>query len=817
MVGLDIRQAIRSIVRTPLFTGVVVLLLALGIGANALIFTAVNALLLRPLPVPHPEQIVRLGVQRSPTHTSYEHPYLYARVLRERAHSFSEVFASWPMEMAFASGNRVESITGNTISGNYFFALGLTPALGRLFTTADEEHDAPFAVLSDGFWRRAFAGREDVVGRTINLRGSPFTVVGVLQPGFVDLDLDNRPDIWVPISAWKFWTGKADNTHAPSQLYMRLRGGVSVARAEADVRSLFPAMIAADFAGQPGATSDDMNHEKAMRPVLASGERGVSTLRKQFTGAVTAVMGGVVALLLLVCGNIGGLMLARAETHSREVGIRLSLGASRWSILRRTLVEAVLLSCAGAIVGLLIARWCGPWLLRFLPARRPLGIELTPDMRVVAFAAVICISSAVLMSVFPAINAFRTDLSGIMGRQSGRASRPRLSRGLVAFQVGLATLLMTGSLALMRTLDALRTQGPGFRREKLIIMTVNPQMAGVKIDQIPGVFDEVVRRARSLPGVQAVSLAQRALMRGVGFKGNVGRVGSRITFADSLNVSLNGVSLDHFANMRMRIIQGRGFEPTDNKGKPRPVIVSESFARQFFPGMDPIGQTFGKGGIGSVIRPDDQIVGVVNDAKYRSMREIPPPTVYSLLDDDALRFEGMVLHVSVRSNPASTIAALTEMLRGVGPGLAPTDVATMEQEIDTSLWQERLLATLSSIFALLSAVLAGLGLFGMLAYAVSRRTREIGIRVAVGATVRRIALMIGRDAASAVVPGLLLGLAAYAACSRVVAALLYGITPWDAMSITGATVCLIAVSVFATLFPAIRAAMIQPSQALRDE
>lgn len=817
MVGLDIRQAIRSMVRTPLFTGVVALLLALGIGANALIFTVVNALLLRPLPVPHPEQIVRLGVQRSPAHTSYEHPYLYARVLRERAPSFSEVFASWPMEMAFASGNRVESITGNTISGNYFSALGLTPALGRLFTTADEEHDAPLAVLSYGFWRRAFAGREDVVGRTINLRGSPFTVVGVLQPGFVDLDLDNRPDIWVPISAWKFWTGKADNTHAPAQLYMRLRGGVSVAQAEADVRSLFPAMIAADFAGQPGATSDDMNHEKAMRPVLASGERGVSTLRKQFTGAVTAVMGGVVALLLLVCGNIGGLMLARAETHSREVAIRLSLGASRWSILRRTLVEAVLLSCAGAIVGLLIARWCGPWLLRFLPARRPLGIQLTPDLRVVAFAAVISISSAVLMSVFPAINAFRTDLSGIMGRQSGRASRPRLSRGLVAFQVGLATLLMTGSLALVRTLDALRRQDPGFRREKLIIMTVNPQMAGVKIDQIPGVFDEVVRRARSLPGVEAVSLAQRALMRGVGFKGNVGRVGSRITFADSLNVSLNGVSLDHFANMRMRIIQGRGFEPADNKGKPRPVIVSDSFARQFFPGMDPIGQTFGRGGIGSVIRPDDQIVGVVNDTKYRSMREIPPPTVYSLLDDDAVRFEGMVLHVSVRSNPASTIAALAEMLRGVGPGLAPTDVATMEQEIDTSLWQERLLATLSSIFALLSAVLAGLGLFGMLAYAVSRRTREIGIRVAVGATVRRIAVMIGRDAASAVVPGLLLGLAAYAACSRVVAALLYGITRWDAMSIAGATVFLIAVSVFATLFPAIRAVMIQPSQALRDE
>jgi hypothetical protein len=284
-----------------------------------------------------------------------------------------------------------------------------------------------------------------------------------------------------------------------------------------------------------------------------------------------------------------------------------------------------------------------------------------------------------------------------------------------------------------------------------------------------------------------------------------------------LNVSLNGVSLDHFANMRMRITRGRAFQAADNHGKPRPVIVSESFARQFFPGMDPIGQTFGTGGLGAVIRPDKRIVGVVNDTKYRNMRETPPPTVYSLLDDDGFGYERMALHVSVHGNPASTIAALTGILRGIGPGLAPTDVATMEQEIDTSLWQERLLATLSSILAVLSMVLAGLGLFGMLAWSVSQRTREIGIRVAVGASVGRIARMIAQDAAAAVAPGIVLGLAAYAACSRAVAALLYGVTPWDAISIASAAACLISVTISATLFPALRAASIQPSQALRSE
>jgi predicted permease len=462
-----------------------------------------------------------------------------------------------------------------------------------------------------------------------------------------------------------------------------------------------------------------MRREQAMQPVLTSAECGVSTLSRQFSGAVAAVMGGVAALLLLVCGNLGGLMLARAESHTREVAIRLSLGASRWSILRRTLTEAVLLSCAGATAGLWMARSCGPWLLGFLPARRPLGIDLVPDLRVGAFAAAICVLSAASMSIFPAVHIFREDLGGVMGRQSGRASHPRLR--LVAFQVGLATLLMTGGFALVRTLHAIQVQDPGFRRENLVIMTLNPRMAGVKPASIPAVFDEVMRRARALPGVEAVSLAQRALMRGIGFKGTAGRAGSRIAFADLPNVSLNGVSLDHFANLRMRITRGRPFEAADNRGKPRPAIVSESFARQFYPGMDPIGQTFGMGGIGAVILPDRRIVGVVNDTKYRSMREIPPPTVYGLLNDDAFSFEGMVLHVSVRGNPASTIATLTGMLRGVGPGLAPTDVATMEQEIDTSLWQERLLAALSSILALVSTVLAGLGLFGMLAYSVSRR------------------------------------------------------------------------------------------------
>lgn len=423
------------------------------------------------------------------------------------------------------------------------------------------------------------------------------------------------------------------------------------------------------------------------------------------------------------------------------------------------------------------------------------------------------------MSIFPALNTFRADLSGITARRTLRVSSPHAGRALVAIQVALATLITTGSLALVRTLNALRAQDPGFRHDaRLIVMTVNPRLAGVGGDRMPAIINEIARRARTLPNVEAVSFAARPLMRGVGFKTSAGREGARITFADSLNISTNSVSADYFATMGMRIVNGRGLEPADDKRKPRPVVVTESFARMFFPGVDPVGKRFGTGSVGAVMQPDCEIVGVVGDAKYRSMREVPPSTVYSLLSDTALPvYQSVVLHVSVRGSAEPVIAALRDMLRGVGPGLAPTDAATMEQEIDTSLWQERLLATLSSLFAALSGILAGTGLFGMLAYAVSRRIREIGIRIAIGATMARIAGMIARDAAAAVVPGLALGLGLYAICSRVIQSLLYGVSRWDAASIMLACLALISVSMIAMLTPALRAANIAPAETLRDE
>jgi predicted permease len=430
---LDFRQALRGIARSPLSAGTLVLLLALDIGANALIFTAVDVLLLRPLPVLHPEELVRFGVQISPTYTYDEQPYLYGRILRERAHSFSDVFVSWPMEMSFSAGDRLESITGETVSGNYFSALGLTTTLGRVLTDEDERRDASVAVLSHSFWQRAFAGRKDIVGQTIRLRGNPFVVLGVLRQGFVDLDLETRPDVWVPMSAWKLWTTKPDNTLALSRIYMRLRPGVSAPQAETEVRSLYPSILDARYSVPPASPhGDTIDEAQKTPPSVTSVKRGVSAMRKQFGSAVGALMGGVAGLLLLVCANTGGLMLARAETKRREVAIRMSLGGSRWSIVRQTLVEALLLSVVGALGGWYIARLCGPLLLHFVPARRPVGIELKPDILVLGFVAAVCILTAVLVGVIPSWSVAGTDLTSVMRRQSGTVSGPRVGRALGA-------------------------------------------------------------------------------------------------------------------------------------------------------------------------------------------------------------------------------------------------------------------------------------------------------------------------------------------------------------------------------------------------
>jgi predicted permease len=805
---------LRLVRRSPLFSVSVVVLLGVGIGASTLIFTAIDAFLLRPLQVPQAERLARLGVEASASHVTFEQSGIFANILAGRGRSFETVFSFYPLDAAFAAGRHVETVTCEVVSDNYFAALGLRPQRGAFFTGAPG--DSLPAVVSGALWRRAFRYPEDAAGSGIRLRGAAFTVVGVMKDGFGGLDLERRADIWVPVSAWKAWSANPDldPRREPAQVFVRLREGVTLAQAEAEVRVLYPAMVEADLAGVKGITPSDVAREKRRRVVLAGAAQGVSALRKQFSTAAGALVGAIATLLVLIAANAGGLMLARGEARRGEIALRMSLGASRWDVVRETLAESALLASAGAAMGWPAARWCGPALIAFLPSRRPLNVGLNPDVRVLAFTIAATAGVAVLASVAPALRAMRTDLMQVLGKSGSRVTAPVSGRVIVAVQVALATLLAAASVSLVRSLHALRQQDPGFARERLIVAVLEPEVAGVKGAEVPRIGEEILRRARELPGAAGASLSGRPLMRGLGMKTTLGPAGSRLTPAGRLNVSVNYASETHFANMGMALVAGRTVTPLDANTRPVPVVVTASLARKFFPGLDPLGRELGRAGPDGVALAAFRIAGVVRDVKYRGMREVAPPTVFTPSNNNE---EMVTLHVRTRIDEAAMMREIRAMLASIGPGLVPVEMATMEQDIDTSLWQERMLSALSQAFAALAALIAAAGLFGTMAFTLARRTHETGIRVAIGATRASIAGLYARYAGTAVAPGILLGWGVFAVARRALDPLLFGAGADTLVPLAASTALLAAASLAAVAVPVIRATRIEPAAALREE
>jgi predicted permease len=817
-----LRYSLRTLARNPAFSAVIVLLLAFGIGANTLIFTAVDVLLLRDLPVDHPEQLVRLQDIHPNGFRSYTPTFsvAYRPLLLKRARALEDVFYAIDEELAMEVSGHTQSVTAQAVSGNYYSALGVHPLLGRLIGPDDDRRGGSYAVvLSYAFWRRAFNGRSNVIGEKVRLRGIPFTIVGITPRGFNHLSVEGGPDLAIPAEAEYLWADP--RTTSQAEIFARVRPGASIAQASAEVESLYPGLVDDTASESPsewtGAQRQDFaREEKSLRVVFDPIAHGTSVLlRKQFAVAVKVMMGAVGVLLLLVCANIAGLMLARGEASRKEIAIRLSLGATRFTVASQLLMDALLLSLLGAAGAMLIARFGGPLTLRFLPARWSLNLELLPNAGVLAFAAGICVATALAMSLVPALHLFRADLTALMGRGGQRQRRSHAGIALIALQVALSAILLTGGGALLKTLHQLRNADLGLDRRNLIVMYVNPAILQRKRDVKESLAQiaQIVTLAKGLPGAEGVSTTGFPQMRGMGPKISVQPAGTFIRDSDFLNTTFSPVSVNHFQNAGARILAGRDFQPSDvNKAKPAPAIVTEAFAKRFFPHQDPIGKTFGSG-MKITAKADYQIVGVINDVRFRSMREEAAPIFYTATD----KFASMTLWVRTRIPPARMIAELNSMLSGIGAGLAPSDVATMEQDIETSLWQERLIAALATVFAIASAILVAIGLYGMLAYSIARRTREIGIRMALGARPAHLIEMISRDVLWSVAPGLILGLTVYAACSRVISPVLYGVRPMDAISITIAIALIALVAAVAGFIPTRRAIAIEPSEALRQE
>jgi predicted permease len=831
----DLRFGVRLLAKSPVFTVTAALLLAVGISANTLIFSMVDALLLRPLPVSHPENLVRL-VEVHPTEfVTWDLPYEFCDRAASGDADFTEVICQGEADVAFNEGTSTERIRVHLVSPNFFSSLGVRPYLGRVLTAEDEYTRAQTAMLSYDFWRRRLRGDVSVVGRKIILGGYPFAIVGVSPKSFNGLAVDTSPDVRVPASVDRLLV-KPDPSLGPAitplfaQIFGRLRSGVPFERANAEVDPLLQAAYEDEsnkmFLETQGTAPGKTSIESHLR--LESIVNGVSTLRPQFSRGLEVLMAGVGLLLLMACANVAGLLLARSAARAPEMGVRLALGASPLRIVRQLLTEGLLLSLLGGTAGILLTIACLPLLARGLPPIRdrgavlqPLAMHIAIDLRVLGFALVITVLTAVLFAISPALRCARADVASTL--KGGRTTTRRLATGnlIVVAQVAICTLILMGAALLIETLERMRSMNPGFDRDRVVTFTIDPGINGYSPQKARSFSKTLLENAGKLPGLSSASIASRALMRGTGVKATIGMAGSRITSANFLNCSLNDVTPGYFETMGMHLLAGRAFNWFDRNSAtpPHKVIVNQAFARRFFPGKNPIGERFGSSGPGGIATAENEIIGVVSDAKYRSLREPIPPTVYNPAVDG---FDSaFILHLRTSERPEALIAPVREILHALDPELPIIEVRTLREEVEATLWQERLLASLATIFGAIAALLASIGLYGALDYAVKSRTREIGVRMAVGAELARIVGLFSREALLLTASGIALGLCAYAAATAVftlwISRVLYDLHPWEPMAVLAVLCLVVLIAGIATAPAAIRAVRIDPAAALRSE
>ncbi len=825
----DLRFGARLLAKSPVFTVTAALLLAVGVSATTLIFSVVNALLLRALPVSHPENLVRLIEVHPNDFVTWDLPYNLCHALASRDTSLSEAICQGEADVAFRDGTSTERVRVHLVSPNFFASLGAHACLGRALTAADEDTAAMNAVLSYDFWQRRFRGDSSILGRSIVLGGHPFTVVGVSCEGFNGLTVDTSPDIRVPAAVdGSLVTPYPEMNPAArplfAQIFGRLRNGVPIERASDEVDPLLRAVYQ-DLRDQifPPAKrisrTDSVIHSRLrLEPV----GNGVSPLRAQFARGLEVMTAGVALLLLMACANVAGLLLARSTARAQEMAVRLALGASPARIVRQLLTEGLLLALLGGVAGMLLTLACLPLLVRGLPPIRdraavlqPLAVHIGVDIRVLGFATAITLLAAVLFTLSPALRGARTGVANTL--RARRATTRRLPRNLMVMaQVAVCTLILMGAALLVETLERMRSMNAGFDRDRVATFTIDPSLRGYQPEQSRALSRQLLEKASALPGVGAASIASLALMRGTGQKATLGAAGARIQATDFLNSSLNEVTPGYFETMGMRVLAGRDFNWFDrNQATPRKVIVNQTFTRRFFPGRNPIGERFGYSGPGGIARGDDDIIGVVSDAKYRSLREPVPPTVYSPAVDG---FDsGFILHARARHRPQAIIGPMRELLRSLDPELPFIEVRTLREEVEASLWQERVLAILAAIFGGIATLLASIGLYGALDYAVKSRTREIGVRMALGAQPARIVGMLSSEMLMVVVAGIALGLCGYAATAAWIRHVLYDVGSWEPIAVISVPLFIVLVTAMASAPSTYRAVRIDPSSALRME
>jgi predicted permease len=829
----DLRFALRNLRRSPLFTLVAVASLALGIGANTAIFTLIDQLMLRLLPVAQPEQLVmiwstgpHMGSNRGGRAASYP---MYQDFQR-KAPAFSSVFCRYGTPVSLSFSGRTERVDSELVSGNYFLALGVRPAIGRVFSPEEDDRvykGHPAVVLSHEYWTSRFAADPKVVGQKILVDNYPMTIVGVSAAGFTGLDPARSPQVRIPVQMKPLmtpgWDAIGDRRSQWIQMFARMKPGYTVESAKASLQPLFTQILREELAMPEMKDTSQYYRERflARKIQMEAAANGYSRMRRDFSTALIVLMCMVGLVLLIACFNVANLLIARAVARQKEIAVRLAVGASRWQLLRQLLIESLVMSVAGGAAGLFLAVAMIRGLLHFLPGEgAPLMLRAEPDLRILAFNGVLALGTGILFGLAPALQSIKVELwntlKDVVGTVSGAGAGVRLRKSLVVAQVAFSFLLLAGSGLFVRTLANLKQTNAGFQDlDNLVTFQIEPALNGYTVPRLKTFYRQVLEGIRATPGVKSAGFAMVPVLSGSEWDSSMSVEGHTAKDGEDIQAFMNFVSTDYWKTMGVRLAEGRDFNDHDAGTKVTTAIVNRKFATHFFGGKSPIGRRIGFGG-GPKTKLDIEIVGVTEDSLYEGPREGVHRQVFVPFAQSDFP-GGVAFYVRTSLDSRSMFAALRRKVQELDADMPVYDMKTLERQLDETLSTERMIAALSAAFGILATLLAAIGLYGVMAFVVARRTREIGLRMALGAPQGMVMWMVMRETIVLVAAGLGMGVPAALLLSRYVSTQLFGVKPTDLGAAAAALGILALVAAGAGFVPARRASGIDPIQALRYE
>ena len=858
----DLRYGVRMLLKQKGITIIAVLSLALGIGANTALFSIVDAMLLRMLPVREPERLVlfRSVAPREFSVGSYSgnsdtdpatgqrkmtsFPFQSYQRMREQDSPLSDIFAFGNVGLNVSADGQADVANGQAVTGNYYAGLGVQALFGRVLTDDDDKAAAsPVAVISHRYWQKRFGGNEAVIGKQINLNNVAFTIIGVTPPGFDGtMEVGSTQDVTIPL-AWEpqlYTDRQRSNLNGAGVWWLRLMGrlkpGATAEQAQAQLVNAFHQSVVehrsarqAQAQATGGNTINDLDPKSYPRLFVDPGGQGEMNTRKSYAPSLYLLLGVVGLVLLIACANVANLLLSRAAGRQKEIGLRLALGASRGRLIRQLLTESVLLSVIGGALGILFALWIKDGLLA-VNDWGPKSLEPKLDWRVLGFTMALSLLTGIIFGLAPAWKATNVDLTPALkdsGRGSSAVSRSLLSRGLVVAQVALSLLLLVGAGLFVRTLLNLQRVEPGFNTENLLLFGIQPGLIGYKDEKLTQLYERATERLEAIPGVKAVTFSRMALLaqgsssRGVFLRDALNAPpDSEGRIKESGEGYIHQVRENFLEAMQIPLLAGRGLTSRDDANSPKVVVVNQTFANKYFPNESPIGKRFAF----DPKKPDEiEIVGLVKDAKYTRQRDDVPPTAYSSWRQELRSMGNATIEVRTTGDPTNSIAAVRQVMREVEENLPLVNIRTQIEQAETTLRMERLFAKLMTLFGLLAQQLASIGLFGVMAYAVSQRTHEIGIRMALGAERSDVLKMIVRQGMILALLGVVLGLLGsyvltkYLESWMKLSKMLFGVQLNDPLTYGVISVGLTLVALVACLIPAWRATKVDPMIALRYE